>query len=165
MALLIFTFAAVSLVAKSAPAEAQNSTYTPEIGTKLVTRCDLIKDYLSKTVRIGELSSRQNKVRGWEYILRHLDDLESSYGKFSVDYSELSANSAELRKQLEQFKVDFEAYDKEFQKLLNTDCKNSPEAFWKQLDTVISFRSGIALSSENYKANLAAAISKEGVKW
>lgn len=165
MALFIFTFAAVSLITRSMPAEAQNSPYAPDIASKLVTRCDLIKDYLSKTVRISELSARQNKVRGWEYVLRHLDDLESSYGKFSVDYSELSANSAELRKQLEQFKVDFEAYDSEFQKLLNTDCKNSPEAFWKQLDTVISFRAGIALSSENYKVNLGAAISKEGAKW
>lgn len=165
MLFLVSIFSALSILVATPIARAENSPYSEQIGTKLVTRCDLIKDYLSRSVRINELSSRQNKVRGWEYVLRHLDDLEASYGKFSVDYSELSANIADLRKQLEQFKVDFEAYDSEFQKLLNTDCKMNPEAFWKQLDTVVSFRSGIALSSENYKASLNAVISKEGLKW
>lgn len=144
---------------------AETAPYTAETATKLVTRCDLIKDYLSKTVRINELSARQNKVRGWEYILRRLADLEDSYGKFSVDYSELSATNNNLRKQLEQFKVDFEAYDGEFQRLLNIDCKTDPAGFWRQLDNVRSFRSGISISSENYKASLSSAISKEEVKW
>lgn len=147
------------------PVSAESTPYSTDIASKLVTRCDLIKDYLSKTVRINELATRQNKVRGWEYILRQLDDLQDNYGRFSVDYSELSANIAPLRQQLEQFKVDFEAYDREFQKLLNTDCRVDPGGFWAQLDTVKSFRSGITLSSDNYKASLLLAISKEEAKW
>lgn len=165
---LIVLFLGVSLaprVSFAAPDNVAVSTYNSEIANKLVTRCDLIKDYLSKTVRINELAARQNKVRGWEYLLRRLSNLEDSYGKFSTDYSVLAADIVSLRQQLEQFKVDFEAYDGEFQRLLATNCTNNPQGFWKQLETVRSFRAGIALSAENYKTNLSNVISKEEGKW
>jgi hypothetical protein len=42
---------------------------TPEIEQKLTARCPVIKEYLAQTVRINELAARQNKVRGWEYLL------------------------------------------------------------------------------------------------
>lgn len=165
---LIFVLGLTSVVALTpgrSSATPNSSTYTQETGNKLVTRCDLIKDYLSKTVRINELAARQNRVRGWEYVLRRLDSLGESYDKFNVNQSELSSNLSSLRQQLEQFKVDFEAYDSEFQRLLVVNCKNDPQGFWRQLETVKSFRAGIALSAENYKNSLSSAISKEDAKW
>lgn len=141
------------------------TVYTQDIGNKLVTRCDLIKEYLSKSVRINELAARQNRVRGWEYVLRRLGNLNESYAKFNVNHSELGSNLSSLRQQLEQFKVDFEAYDSEFQRLLAINCKTNPQEFWRQLETLRSFRNGIALSVENYKASLSAVISKEDAKW
>lgn len=150
------------------PVKAEDNSPTPynsEIASRLVTRCDLIKDYLSKTVRINELSTRQNKVRGWEYMLRRLSNLQEGYSKFGVDYNELSSEMASLRRQLDQFKVDFEAYDAEFQSLLGVSCKDSPQEFWRQLETLRSFRSGIALSSENYKNSLMGVVVKESNKW
>lgn len=164
--LLALLMVLASLNTKPAGAEDNLSTpYSPEIGSKLVTRCDLIKDYLSRTVRINELSTRQNKVRGWEYILRRLSNLQEGYSKFGVDYNELSSEMASLRRQLDQFKVDFEAYDAEFQSLLGVSCKDNPQEFWRQLETLRSFRSGIALSSENYKNSLMGVVVKESNKW
>lgn len=163
---VLFTVLSVSSIgAKRASADPEVTTYSPEIASKLVTRCDIIKDYLSKTVRIDELATRQNKVRGWEYILRRLDNLEESYKKFNVDNNELSSNIVSLRQQLEQFKVDFEAYDGEFQRLLAVSCKANPQEFWRQLETLRSFRAGIALSADNYKASLSSVVAKEDVKW
>jgi len=153
------------LGAKGSVAESEVTTYTPEIASKLVTRCDIIKDYLSSTVRIDELATRQNKVRGWEYVLRRLVNLEESYSRFNVDYKPLSSDIASLRRQLEQFKVDFEAYDSEFQRLLSVSCKSNPQEFWRELETLRAFRAGIALSVENYKASLESAITKEDAKW
>ncbi|HRV75843.1 MAG: hypothetical protein H6799_02470 [Candidatus Nomurabacteria bacterium] len=143
----------------------EDNIYNQEIGSKIVSRCDIIKEYLSKTVRISELAARQNRVRGWEYILRRLDNLEEGYIRFNVDHSELASALVSLRQQLEQFKVDFEAYDGEFQRLLSVSCKLDPQNFWKQLETLRSFRSGIALSAENYTNNLNSAISVEDKKW
>ena len=161
----LFLFFSVLSVNTKSFAVGENSTYSPEIGNKIVTRCDLIKDYLSKRVRINELAARQNRVRGWEYILRRLDNLNDGYNKFNVSHTELSSNLVSLRQQLEQFKVDFEAYDGEFQRLLSVDCKSDPQGFWRQLETLRSFRNGIALSAENYKNNLDQVISKEDSKW
>lgn len=162
--LMVFSLT-ISFGFRAAGVAAEPTPLSADISVKLVTRCDLIKEYLSKTVRINELSARQNKVRGWEYILRRLSYLQDSYGKFSVDYSELSSTNNDLRRQLEQFKVDFEAYDKEFQKLVGTDCKADPAGFWRQLDNVRSFRAGISLSSDSYKNSLSSAIAKEEAKW
>jgi len=142
-----------------------SALYTPEIEQKLTARCPVIKDYLAQTVRINELAARQNKVRGWEYLLRSLDSLKNSYNNLGVYYDELSKNTQSLRQQLEQFKVDFEAYDGQFQRLLSVDCRSNPQKFWGELNTLRSFRSGVALSSENYKLNLSGVISKEEAKW
>jgi chromosome segregation ATPase len=139
--------------------------YNTEIEQKLTARCPVIKDYLAQTVRINELAARQNKVRGWEYLLRSLDSLKNSYNNLGANYDELSKNTQSLRQQLEQFKVDFEAYDGQFQRLLSVDCKANPQQFWNELNTLRSFRSGVALSSENYKLNLSGVISKEESKW
>ena len=139
--------------------------YNTEIEQKLTTRCPVIKEYLAQTVRINELAARQNKVRGWEYLLRSLDSLEGNYSKLGVSYEELKKSTLGLRQQLEQFKVDFEAYDGQFQRLLSVDCRSNPQKFWGELNTLRSFRSGVALSSENYKLNLSGVISKEESKW
>lgn len=141
------------------------STYNDSIGQKLVTRCDLVKEYLSQTVRINELAARQNKVRGWEYILRQLSENKSAYEKFEIGFSQLESNIKDLRQQLEQFKVDFEAYDASFQRLLSISCQNQPKQFWDQLEVLRSFRSGVSLAAENYKTSLSNVISIEEAKW
>ena len=141
------------------------SSYNNAIGQQLVTRCDLIKDYMSQTVRINELAARQNKVRGWEYILRQLSENKSAYVKFNVSYTELEAKIKDLKQQLEQFKVDFEAYDSAFQKLLSVSCKDQPQEFWYQLEVLRSFRSGVSLAAENYKNSLGSVILNEEAKW
>ncbi len=141
------------------------SSYNNDIGQKLVTRCDLIKDYMSQTVRINELAARQNKVRGWEYILRQLSENKSAYAKFNVSFTELEGKVKELKQQLEQFKVDFEAYDAAFQRLLSVSCKDQPQEFWYQLEVLRSFRSGVSLAAENYKNSLGSVILKEEAKW
>ena len=138
------------------------SSYNNAIGQQLVTRCDLIKDYMSQTVRINELAARQNKVRGWEYILRQLSENKSAYVKFNVSYTELEAKIKDLK---QQFKVDFEAYDSAFQKLLSVSCKDQPQEFWYQLEVLRSFRSGVSLAAENYKNSLGSVILNEEAKW
>lgn len=142
-----------------------NTPYTEEVKNKLTSRCDLIKDYLGNTVRINELAARQNKVRGWEYFLRSLEGLKTSYESFEVDYSDLEKKILSLRRQLDQFKTDFEAYDSQFQRLLSIDCKSNPEDFWNALNATRSFRSGVSLSSENYKLNLSSVMGSEIPKW
>lgn len=141
------------------------TTYNNDIGSRLSTRCPLVRDYLSERVRINDLANRQNKVRGWEYILRRMESLKRNYINFDVKIADLDSSIRSLRQQLEQFKVDFEAYDREFQRLLNIDCARNPQAFWNQLNTLRSFRSGVALASENYKASLSNSLIKEGLKW
>ncbi|MDQ5913406.1 MAG: hypothetical protein QG623_24 [Patescibacteria group bacterium] len=149
----------------SATAVDNPSSYNDSIGQKLVTRCDLIKDYLAQTVRINELAARQNKVRGWEYILRQLAENKPVYSKFNISYSELEADIKVLKQQLEQFKVDFEAYDGAFQRLISIDCKNQPQQFWVQLEDLRSFRAGVSLAAENYSASVTQVISREEAKW
>jgi hypothetical protein len=145
--------------------ESTQSSYNSDIAFKLTSRCDLVKDYLSQTARINELAARQNKVRGWEYILRQLSESKPKYEKFNVDYSELASAVQSLKLQLEQFKVDFENYDLAFDKLVKSDCVRQPEIFWRQLETLRSFRAGVSLASENFKSSLGQTIAREELKW
>lgn len=141
------------------------SSYNSDIAAKLNSRCDLIKDYLSQTVRINELVSRQNKVRGWDYVLRQMDSTAQSYAKFDVNPQDLKNGVSELKKQLEQFKADFEIYDDAFQKLNQIDCAKQPEVFWAQLENVRGMRAGIALAAENFGTNLEGLLKAEEAKW
>ncbi len=141
------------------------SGYNSDIAQKIVGRCDLIKDYLTQTARINELAARQNKVRGWEYILRQLESTGQSYAKLNVSSDELKSGVTNLKKQLDQFKTDFEVYDGAFQKLNNIDCVNQPEAFWNQLQNVRGLRSGVALASDNFNLNLSNLLAQEEAKW
>jgi chromosome segregation ATPase len=141
------------------------TTYNPSIAQKLTSRCDLVKDYLAQTARINELAARQNKVRGWEYVLRRLGESKSKYSKFGVDYKELDGSLQSLNQQLEQFKVDFETYDAAFQRLQSMDCVKQPETFWNQLETLRSFRNGVALAADNFKTSLSQVLAREEAKW
>lgn len=141
------------------------SSYNSDIAQKLVNRCDLIKDYLAQTARINELAARQNKVRGWEYILRQLEVTGQNYTKFNVDEAGLKSGVATLKKQLEQFKADFEVYDGAFQKLNSLDCAKQPEVFWNALENVRSLRTGIALAADNFNLNLSNLLQGEEAKW
>jgi hypothetical protein len=143
----------------------ENSSYNSEIESKLISRCSFINEYISQTARINELAARQNKVRGWEFILRRLGEIQQGYEKFDIDYAELAGNISRLRSQLEQFKVDFEAYDREFQRLISINCRNNPLGFWTQLEVVRSFRSGIALASENFTSSFNETLKSEEAKW
>lgn len=118
-----------------------SALYTPEIEQKLTARCPVIKDYLVQTVRINELAARQNMSGAGNTYWRSLDSLKNSYNNLGVNYDELSKNTQSLRQQLEQFKVDFEAYDGQFQRLLSVDCRSNPQKFWGELNTLRSFRS------------------------
>ncbi len=161
----LFIVLALSVSRTSAVEDATQSSYNSDIAAKLTSRCDLVKDYLSQTARINELAARQNKVRGWEYILRQLGESKPKYDKFSVDYSELALSVQSLKLQLEQFKVDFENYDAAFDRLIRLDCVRQPELFWRQLETLRSFRAGVSLASENFKISLGQIIAREELKW
>jgi hypothetical protein len=164
--LLLFVFSILGVFGNSNNVSAvQNSSYNPDIANKLVNRCDFIADYLSQTARINELAARQNKVRGWEFILRRLGEVQQGYSKFNIDYADLAGDINKLRSQLEQFKVDFEVYDDEFQGLIAIDCGTNPERFWQKLESVKTFRSGIALASENFTNSLDELLKKEESKW
>ena len=93
--LFALTFGLTSILLSSGNSEALDNQvlpqaapdsilYNTEIEQKLTTRCPVIKEYLAQTVRINELAARQNKVRGWEYLLRSLDSLEGNYSKLGV---------------------------------------------------------------------------------
>ncbi len=141
------------------------SSYNADIAQKLVSRCDLIRDYLTQTTRINELAARQNKVRGWEYILRQLESTGDSYTKLNEDSSNLKAGVSSLKKQLEQFKADFEVYDGAFQRLNAIDCAKQPEIFWRELEGVRTLRTGIALASDNFNLSLDNLLKSEEAKW
>ncbi len=162
---ILFGVLALLPVRAVAIEESTQSSYNSDIAAKLTSRCDLVKDYLSQTARINELAARQNKVRGWEYILRQLGESKPKYDKFSVDYSELALSVQSLKLQLEQFKVDFENYDAAFDRLIRLDCVRQPELFWRQLETLRSFRAGVSLASENFKISLGQIIAREELKW
>ena len=149
----------------STAAESTISNYNGDIAARLTSRCDLVKSYLLDNVRINELDARQNRVRGWEYVLRRLGGMQSTYTKFGIDYSPLAKTLFGLRQQLEQFKVDFESYDSEFLKLNSIDCRKDPEGFWRQLETTRSFRAAIALSAEDYQQTLEQTLNAEEAKW
>lgn len=164
---LIMIFLSLTLISPKATAENAGAppSYNTSIAQKLISRCDLIKDYLAQTARINELAARQNKVRGWEYVLRRLGETKSKYQKFGVDYKELDASLQSLNQQLEQFKVDFETYDAAFQRLQAIDCARQPEAFWNQLETLRSFRNGVSLAADNFKLSLSQVLAKEEARW
>lgn len=164
--LLVFTLISFRPVVSSAEElGTSSSSYNSDIAQKLSSRCELIKDYLSQTARINDLAARQNKVRGWEYVLRKLKEHKSQYERFGIPYTELESNLVVLNEQLEQFKVDFETYDSAFQRLQSIDCVKQPEAFWNQLETLRSFRTGISLAADNFKASLSQVLAKEEAKW
>ncbi len=141
------------------------TTYTLEIGQKVTSRCGYIKDYLTKGFRINELASRQNRVRGWEYLLQSLTSLKKDYEKLNKDYSPLAEKVTSLQAQLEQFRKDFEAYDSKLQELITVNCQVAPELFWAKLNEVKSYRSAIALAVETFNGNLEAAIIQEEQTW
>lgn len=136
----------------------ESAPYSPELEQKITTRCPSIREYLSEQVRISELATRQNKVRGWEFLLRNLKSLQSKYESLGLDQTSLNSELSQLSSQLEQFKVDFEAYDVQMQQLINTDCRAQPELFWQRLQSARSFRTGISLSSHNYSQNIQRTI-------
>lgn len=139
--------------------------YTQEVFQKLLSRCDLIQNYLSNSARISELAARQNKVRGWEYVLRQAEDLSDQYKKFNKDKSNFDQSLSSLRSQLTQFKKDFEAYDEEFSKLNGLSCSSNPSQFWEQLNKVRTFRSGVHLATVTYEANLELFFKTEEAIW
>ncbi len=167
LSLVVLILATIAILSPVVSAEdsVASSTYNTDVAQKLTSRCGLIKDYLSQTARINDLAARQNKVRGWEYILRRLKESKSKYEKFEVSFNELEATLEPLNQQLEQFKVDFETYDSAFQRLQSIDCEKQPENFWSQLQTLRAFRTGISLAAENFKASLSQVLAKEEVKW
>lgn len=163
LSIVLFGFCA-SFFANSARALGASS-YNSDIAQKVVSRCDLIRDYLAQTARINELAARQNKVRGWEYILRQLEITGQSYAKFGESTSGLSSEVATLKQQLEQFKADFELYDGAFTKLNAIDCSKQPENFWNSLENVRALRTGIALAADNFNLRLDALLKNEEAKW
>jgi hypothetical protein len=151
--------------AEVVPAEPATTIYSEAIGAKLISRCNYVKDYLSQTFRINELASRSSNVRGWEYILQNIESLRRDYERLNKDYTNLDKFLITARAQLDQFKKDFESYDQESQKLIAMDCITKPDLFWAQLNTVRSYRSGIALAAENFELGLSNILKAEEVKW
>ena len=134
----------LSLIIAATPANLFAAELSDEQIGNISTNCASIKLRL-KQIQKNDARSRVNLGAQFEIISTNLMmNLNLRLVKNNIANANVSRQQTEFAAERESFKSDYISYSQELEKLISVNCKDEPQSFHDQLETVRSRRATVA---------------------
>ncbi|MBP5634686.1 hypothetical protein J6X09_03275 [Candidatus Saccharibacteria bacterium] len=134
----------LSLIIAATPANLFAAELSDEQIGNISTNCASIKLRL-KQIQKNDARSRVNLGAQFEIISTNLMmNLNLRLVKNNIANANVSRQQTEFAAERESFKSDYISYSQELEKLISVNCKDEPQSFYDQLETVRSRRATVA---------------------
>lgn len=134
----------LSLIIAATPANLFAAELSDEQIGNISTNCASIKLRL-KQIQKNDARSRVNLGAQFEIISTNLMmNLNLRLVKNNIANANVSRQQTEFAAERESFKNDYISYSQELEKLISVNCKDEPQSFYDQLETVRSHRATVA---------------------
>ena len=134
----------LSLIIAATPANLFAAELSDEQIGNISTNCASIKLRL-KQIQKNDARSRVNLGAQFEIISTNLMmNLNLRLVKNNIANANVSRQQTDFAAERESFKSDYISYSQELEKLISINCKDEPQNFYDQLETVRSRRATVA---------------------